>query len=395
MLTGRYTIIGMLITTLLAAAISGYTGSHWAVTGLCVIAFIFSSVSFWQSKAQPERRISEQDRPDQLLQMHDMTTELSTAFRAQLGMVENDLEQLRSLFGGAVVELQSSFSGLTDASKQQSDVVMNLIENSGAGDNNPDEENFKHEEFARETKSVLEQFVGQIVEVSRDSIMVMHVIDDVADQMDLVVKLLDDVKGIADKTNLLALNAAIESARAGEAGRGFAVVADEVRKLSQSSNTFSDKIREVVSTADGNIKLAQKTVATMSSKDMNSAISSKDKVDKMLQQAGNMNKVVAEKLKDVNVISEKIEMDVGAAIRSLQFEDMTNQLLQHISSRVEQVQAASNDFSNAITGFVSDNEEADTQHFYTQASQAVEKMNSSLKSAVVQSNIEEGEIDLF
>ncbi|SFR51685.1 methyl-accepting chemotaxis protein [Thiomicrospira sp. ALE5] len=329
--------------------------------------------------------------------MVSVVQDMDVAINEEVALVTTELNQAKELVAESIVTLNNSFTGLHEQTKQQFEVVSSLIANLGGGSDS----GMTIQKFSSETKDVLEQLIDMIMNASQRSSVTVVKIDDMVSQIEGIFNLLEDVKGIADQTNLLALNAAIEAARAGEAGRGFAVVADEVRKLSLHSNQLNEQIRLKAQKARQTVDQVHGIVSDMANKDVEQVSTSKARVDNMLVDLENMNETISGRLGNMSHLIKGIEVSVSDAVRSLQFEDIVRQLIEQVITNLDNL----NDFSSEINQFMVNYQENPAESFeeyhqrmssFIQAIQLKrEEIEHKRVKRVSSNSMDEGDIELF
>lgn len=251
-----------------------------------------------------------------------LLTDLRQFVGREIDGSRSEVERTRGLVRDAVASLSVSFEAMSKQSREQSGAVSRIVDRTGEGGGE-----MGIQRFALEASRQMEQLVAALEDVSGQSAHTVSHIDAMAGHLDGIFALLEDVKSIADQTNLLALNAAIEAARAGEAGRGFAVVADEVRNLSERSTAFNEQIRKLAHNSREAISKVRETVTRMATRDLNRSQEAKSESARLLQQVGAMNSALAQGMREISQCGRAIDASVGDAVRSLQFEDITSQAL--------------------------------------------------------------------
>jgi methyl-accepting chemotaxis protein len=263
--------------------------------------------------------------------------ELREFVSREVGGSQQEIQRTRALLSQSIGKLGSSFQTMNATARHQTQTLAKIVDRSG--ENN----SIDVRRFAQEASRHMGELTSALEQVSEQSSNTVNHIDAMTQHLEGIFALLEDVKSIADQTNLLALNAAIEAARAGEAGRGFAVVADEVRSLSERSTSFNEQIRKLANSSKDSVHKVRDTVSNMATRDQSRSAQAKNEAAKLFSQVEAINDSLAAGINEVANSARVIDASVSEAVRSLQFEDIVTQALGAAERHLERLEAINRD----------------------------------------------------
>ena len=250
----------------------------------------------------------------------NLSEELSLASKDEIGHIASSINNFIASIKNILIALQSqSEANMNIAAKlvSASTAVTNTLANSeqlahsnidigmdiGKISEDNIEESKRTMDLMVETQNELTTMQQLINTLSQEVEKESKAESEIAGNINELVREAEDIKTvltvideIADQTNLLALNAAIEAARAGEHGRGFAVVADEVRKLAEKTQSSLGEINNIINTVLQGIINASKTI-TANSEEIYKMVETADVVRKSAVE-------MAASMQDVSKVAE-------------------------------------------------------------------------------------------
>ncbi len=176
----------------------------------------------------------QQNLRDTIRRISESSTQLASASEELSSVTEDATRGLHQ----QSQEIEQAATAVNQMTAAVEEVANNAVATSEASR--------ESDRIARQGREQVQQTVTSIEFLAGDVTQNAAKVEDLAQKIHGISKVLDVIRSIAEQTNLLALNAAIEAARAGDAGRGFAVVADEVRALAHRTQQSTQEIEQMI-----------------------------------------------------------------------------------------------------------------------------------------------------
>lgn len=301
-------------------------------------------------KAMNEAKIQEAKSIELLKKMQRIAGDASLIAEQVTSAADELSAQADQVSNGAAIQHDRTTQTAT-AMEEMNATVLEVAKNSANSATSAQ----KAKEQAQEGAGVVKNAIAAIKEVYDLTATLKQSMDQLGHQATDIGQIMNVIEDIADQTNLLALNAAIEAARAGEAGRGFAVVADEVRKLAEKTMDATKDVAAAIRTIqDG---------ASANIKSVDHAAEAVERATEMANQSG------------------------ASLERIVEFADETSGQVQSIAAAAEEQSAASEEINRAVDDInMIASETADGMNQSAEAITELARLSNQLRDLIEEMN---------
>jgi hypothetical protein len=176
----------------------------------------------------------------------------------------------------------------------------------------------------------------------------------------------------------------------------FIAISDGVRDLSEHTNSFSKQIHELVGNLGNSLADSERSASVLTSGNIASLKESNQHVQAMMTDLSSFNEIVAKNAIELNMISSNVEQNVLVVISTLQFQDMSSQLIEHARMRMAALQEVANEMGKGKAGSPTHKEYMEQIAAYNRLlDKHVVSLDKQKANPVAQKDFGTGDIELF